>query len=354
MINKKEVGLYIHLPFCKQKCYYCDFTSYACGNEQIAEYIEALKKEIPNNYIIKTIYIGGGTPSYIDSKYIVELMSLVKKEYAKEITIEVNPGTVTKEKLEDYKKCGINRLSIGLQTSDNKLLKQIGRIHTYEDFLYTYKLAREVGFKNVNIDIIFGLPNQIIDETIERIIKLNPEHISTYSLILEEGTKLYNSRNNFKFPSDEEEREMYWKIKNKLEEAGYKHYEISNFAKPGFESKHNLDCWKQKEYIGIGTAAHSYIDNVRYSNTDDIIGYKKVIHEVQTEETKMKEYMLLGLRIIDGINIEEFKQKFKLNPTIIFKNELNNLKNLIEVDGNKIRLTTKGIDLANQVWEKFI
>ncbi len=365
-----EVNLYIHIPFCKKKCYYCDFISYPNKDNYIEEYIETVIKEYRNykaeEYIIKTVYIGGGTPSYIDSSYIVKLLKEINLKKAEEITIEINPGTVTKEKLRDYKKVGINRLSIGLQATQDTLLKEIGRIHTYNEFLNTYNMAREVGFKNINIDLMLALPKQIIEDiikSVKKIIELNPEHISIYSLILEEGTKMYDMVNKQKciLPKEDEEREMYWTVKNLLEKNGYNHYEISNFAKNGYYSKHNIDCWNQKEYIGIGVSAHSYLNNRRYSNLEKIDEYiknynDKKIHEIQDKISQEKEYMILGLRKLEGVSISEFKLKFSENPIYLFRNELNKLVNLelLEVGLNNIKLTSKGLDLANIVWEEFI
>lgn len=374
----KELGIYVHIPFCKQKCSYCDFISYCDKNDLIEKYIKALKQEIENSlvseYEISTIYIGGGTPSYIESKYIREILKTIKQKYNisrnVEITIEVNPGTATKEKLRDYVEAGINRISIGLQSCNNNLLKMIGRIHTYEEFLSTYKLAREVGFKNINVDLMIGLPNQTLNDvkkSLEEISKLNPEHISVYSLIVEEGTLIEKKIANgqLKLPNEDLEREEYWEVKKFLESLGYKHYEISNFAKIGYESKHNLNCWEQKEYLGFGAAAHSYMKKTRYSNTENIEKYINqemqseqlhIVHEVQKEEEQKKEYMLLGLRKIDGVQISSFKNKFGCNPIMEFKNELNKLtqEGLIEIDLDQIKLTEKGIDLANIVWEEFI
>ena len=270
-MNQKNVGLYIHIPFCKKKCEYCDFKSYAGKENLIDEYMKWLNYEIKevgegNQYdyeagrddlaIVKTIYIGGGTPSVVDSKYILQIMDCIKENYLVaedvEVTIEINPGTVNEEKLSTYKKSGINRLSIGLQETHNDLLKTLGRIHSYEDFLTTYQLARDVGFQNINVDLMLGLPGQTIadlEESLDRIIELNPEHISVYSLIIEENTPFYEKLNENKIilPEDEAERKMYWLTKQKLERAGYIHYEISNFAKKGFESRHNLSCWNQEE-----------------------------------------------------------------------------------------------------------
>lgn len=378
MITKNKIGIYVHIPFCKKKCDYCDFISYCGKDDLIEKYVDSVKKEIDHVKIkseITTIYIGGGTPSYIDSKFIVQILEKIKEKNVAqdaEITIEVNPGTVTQEKLQDYIDCGINRISIGLQTTNDELLKQIGRIHNYEQFLETYKLAKKVGFKNINVDLMLGLPNQrIIDlkESLENVLRLAPKHISVYSLIVEDGTPIANKIKNgkLKLLDDELERNMYWYVKNTLELNGYKHYEISNFAKKGYESKHNMNCWNQMEYVGIGTAAHSYRDITRYSNTEDIKEYIKnvqkgefeknrIIHEIQKEEDSKKEFMLLGLRKIEGLKISEFKNKFGDNPIYLYRNELKKLSDekLIIIQDDNIRLSNKGIDLANLVWEEFV
>ncbi len=378
MIKNNEIGVYVHIPFCKKKCDYCDFISYCNKDNLIDDYVQAVKAEIQTQNIkpeITTIYIGGGTPSYIDSKYIIEILEKIKEKNVSsnaEITIEVNPGTVTKEKLEDYIKSGINRISIGLQTTNDELLKQIGRIHNFTQFLETYKLAKKVGFKNINVDLMLGLPNQRIKdlkESLEQIIKLKPKHISVYSLIVEDGTPIANKieKGEMQLPDEELERNMYWFVKNTLELNGFIHYEISNFAKKGYESKHNLNCWNQKEYIGIGASAHSYRDITRYSNTENIEEYienvnngnfnrNKIIHEVQKEDDAKKEFMLLGLRKIKGVDINQFKNKFGDNPIYLFRNELKKLtdERLLIIDNNNIRLTNKGLDLANLVWEEFI
>ena len=413
-MENKELGIYIHIPFCRHKCDYCDFVSFSNKQAFIENYMEAVKKEINyyfrdktflETYTVTTIYIGGGTPSYIDSKYILEMMHILEENLKEnmlkledmEITIEVNPGTVNKEKLEQYKKAKINRLSIGLQSTNNEILKQIGRIHTYEQFLETYQMAKEVEFENVNVDLMIGLPNQTIEDikrSLEEVIQLNPTHISVYSLIVEEGTVIAQKIENHQLQEmDEEfERNMYWYVKNTLELNGYIHYEISNFAKKGKESKHNLNCWRQKEYIGIGLAAHSYLNYVRYTNTSEMEQYitrmnnlngqivkdilklsnnkektsleekeKNIetayeIEELQDVEDRKKEYMLLGLRTIEGVSISKFKEKYIDNPLFLFRKELEKLveEKLVMIDGDDIRLTNKGLDLANLVWEEFI
>ena len=382
MLN--ELGIYIHIPFCKQKCYYCDFVSYSNKCSEVKEYIESLKKEIEefdfSNYKVTSIYIGGGTPSYIDSIYIVEILSELKEKLKCnliefkdiEITIEVNPGTVDTKKLNDYKKSGINRLSIGLQSTKNDILKKIGRIHTYQEFLEIYKLARETGFKNINIDLMIGIPGQKIGDlknTLQDIIKLEPEHISVYSLIIEENTPIEKMLENgeIKLPDEDLERNMYWYVKNTLELNGYNHYEISNFAKLGKESRHNLNCWNQEEYIGFGVAAHSYLNGIRFSNTINVEEYIQhiennrkeeniQIEESQSLEDKKNEFMMLGFRKIQGVDIARFKEKFIANPIFLYREKLNKLveEGLIEVDLNHIKLTNKGIDLANLVFEEFV
>ena len=414
-MENKELGIYIHIPFCKQKCYYCDFVSFSNKQNFVENYVEAAKTEINNyfqdktileRYTVTTIYIGGGTPSYIESKYICEIMEVLENNLKQnkvkfedmEITIEVNPGTVNKEKLEQYRKAKINRLSIGLQSTNNEMLKQIGRIHTYEQFLETYQMAKEVGFDNINVDLMIGLPNQTIEDikrSLKEVIQLNPTHISVYSLIVEEGTVMARKieKHQLQEMDEELERNMYWYVKNTLELNGYTHYEISNFAKEGKESKHNLNCWRQKEYIGIGLAAHSYLNYVRYTNTSEMKQYitrmnnlneqivkdilelsnnkkKKAnveenekhietvyeIEEVQELEERKREYMLLSLRTIEGVSISKFKEKYIDNPIFLFRKELEKLveEKLVMIDGDYIKLTNKGLDLANLVWEEFI
>ena len=379
----EELGIYIHIPFCKKKCSYCDFKSFENINENIKkEYIEALIKEIQltknnSNYIVSTIYIGGGTPSFIDEKYIKEILQAIYKKWEikpeVEITIEINPGTINKSKLEAYRMMGINRLSIGLQSTNDYLLKKIGRIHNYQDFLDTYILARKTGFENINVDLMLALPEQTLEnlmQSVRKIINLNPEHISIYSLILEENTELFSKvqKGEEALVKDELEREMYWKSKEAFEEAGYIYYEISNYSKKGYESKHNKNCWSQKEYLGFGIAAHSYLEEKRFCNIDNINKYienikkgnleeNRIIEEKnRTKENIAKEYMMLGLRKIEGVSISEFQRKFELNPLFYFRFEISKLQklDLIEVDLDNIRLTKRGLDLANIVFEEFV
>lgn len=379
----EELGIYVHIPFCKRKCSYCDFKSFSNIDEiNQKKYVDALIKEIQNSqntnkYIVTTIYIGGGTPSFINETYIKDILQAIYKKWEikndVEITIEVNPGTITKEKLEAYKNMGINRLSIGLQSTNNYLLNKIGRIHSYEEFIENYILARKIGFENINIDLMLALPEQNMEDlmqSVKKVINLNPEHISIYSLILEENTELWKKVKNKEenLVEDDLEREMYWKSKKAFETAGYIHYEISNYAKPGFESKHNKNCWSQKQYLGFGIAAHSYFNGKRFYNVEDLNKYITNIEknefknniiieeENRTKEEIAKEYMMLGLRKIEGVSISEFQRKFELNPLFYFRFEISKLQemDLIEVDLDNIRLTKKGLDLANIVFEEFI
>lgn len=387
-------GIYVHIPFCKKKCNYCDFISFSCNGEKYSEYVDSLIKEINSfkgnliantdvekhevafNRKVNTIYFGGGTPSIIDSKDIVKILDTIRSNFEvasdAEITIEVNPGTVTKEKLQDYKDCGINRLSIGLQSTNNRILNLIGRIHTYEVFLDTYNLAKEVGFTNINVDLMLAIPTQTMDElldSVKTVIDLNPNHISLYSLIVEEGTVIEKQLTNheLEYIDEDVERKMYWETKRLLESNGYNHYEISNFAKEGFESKHNSDCWNQEEYIGFGVASHSYMNNKRFSNTCKLEEYIKncnnnefsknvTIQEEQTKQSKMREFMMIGFRKLAGVSISEFERRFRISPLFYFRFEISRLveEDLIEVDLDDIRLTKKGLDLANIVFEEFI
>lgn len=371
--NDKEIGVYVHIPFCKRKCYYCDFISFCEKDELQEKYINTVIQEIEDffnlnkNVKIKTIYIGGGTPSFIDGKYIEKIMNTFNKEGVVEATIEVNPGSASLEKLKKYKECGINRLSIGLQSTEDRLLKKIGRIHNYNDFLATYNLAREVGFDNINVDLMIGLPGQTIEDvksSLNKVIDLNPSHISVYSLIVEENTIIYNliEQNEIVLPDEELERNMYWYVKNYLELGGYEHYEISNFAKNEKKSLHNLDCWNQKEYVGFGVSAHSYLNRKRFCNIGVLEEYikdfknTKEVQEVQSFYETKQEYMLLGLRKIKGVCISDFKNKFGENPIFLFKNELNKLieEGFLEITTNNIKLTNKGLNFANLVWEEFV
>ncbi|MCD3233142.1 oxygen-independent coproporphyrinogen III oxidase [Clostridium botulinum] len=370
-----DISLYIHIPFCKQKCLYCDFTSY-CGKEsQMLAYAKALSREIDNikHKKIKTIFIGGGTPTYLS----LEGWNILKKSIDKlqksddlEFTVESNPKTFDKEKLKILKVMGVNRISIGLQAWQDKHLKALGRIHTREEFLKSYKMAREVGFKNINIDLMFGIPNQSFDEwkeTLNEITKLNPEHLSCYSLIIEEGTPFYNLYENDKInlPSEELERKMYWYTLKFLKEKGYNQYEISNFSKENKECRHNLVYWNLNEYIGCGVSAHSYSEGYRYRNSDKIEEYIKLIENNQSPivekiknslKSDIEEFIFMGLRKIKGISLEEFNKRFKksiyeLYSDVICKHKTEGL--LLERNGY-LFLSDKGVEVSNYIMSDFI
>lgn len=369
-------ALYIHIPFCKKKCYYCDFPSF-CGKDHLTKnYIEALSEEIisrASKFNISTIFIGGGTPTFLNYEEILILGKTIEKlNIAKdcEFTVECNPGTLTKEKLKALKQIGVNRLSIGLQSTHNNHLKAIGRIHTYEEFKSNYYLARELGFNNISIDLIFALPDETLEEwrhDILEVIKIEPEHISCYSLIIEEGTpfhKLYNM-GKLNLPDEEVEREMYRSTLELLTKAGYDQYEISNFSKKNKESKHNLVYWTLKDYIGCGTGAHSYVQGMRYRNVETIEEYINLMNtrgnamvesHKNSIEDDIEEFIFMGMRKIKGIDEKEFKNRFgreidELYRDVIIKYES---EKLLERKNGRIFFTERGVELSNRVLTDFI
>ena len=372
----KEMSLYIHIPFCKQKCLYCDFPSYAGKENLIDEYISALNKEILDkckDYKIISIFIGGGTPSYLDEKNLESLLKTIDLLDFKdnmEFTVECNPGTLNEKKLTIMKKYNVNRISMGLQSTSDNLLKEIGRIHTFEEFKKNYYEARKAGFENINMDLMFGLPNQSIEDwklTLEDAVSLNPDHISAYSLIIEEGTCFYNLYNNDKLnlPSEEDEREMYLLTKKILNEHGYEQYEISNYAKGGKECFHNKIYWKCNEYLGVGVSASSFVDEKRFKNIDSIKEYiekinngEDVIEDIHVNDLKddMEEFMFMGLRMIEGVSLKEFKRRFGKDVFDIYDNAIKNnvKKGLLVIDSEKLYLTSKGIEVSNYVMSDFI
>lgn len=372
----KEMSLYIHIPFCKQKCLYCDFPSYSGKEKFISKYINALTKEIilkASDYKIKSIFIGGGTPSYLNEEDMEKLLKCINTLRLKdglEFTIECNPGSLTEEKLKVMKENNVNRLSMGLQSTKESILKEIGRIHTYEEFKNNYFLARKTGFENINVDLMFGLPNQSIEdwkETLNKIIELSPEHISAYSLIIEEGTYFYNlyDKDKLNLPSEEQEREMYLLAKKILKEKGYHQYEISNFSKEGKECSHNKVYWELKEYLGLGVSASSYVNGKRIKNIDDIENYienidnnKSVNKEIYENNINddMEEFMFMGLRMINGITEKEFKSRFKKHVDTVYGEVIidNIKKGLLIRKNGRIYLTSYGIEVSNSVMSDFI
>lgn len=379
--------LYIHIPFCVKKCDYCDFLSFAADEQTQKSYVAALQKELAfygakyKDRRITTIFIGGGTPSWLKEDYMQAIMETVyhyfSVEQDAEITIECNPGTITEHKFEVYRRIGINRLSIGLQSVHNEELKILGRIHTFEQFLKTYDMARKHGFSNINIDLMSSLPGQtpeIFCDSLYQVLKLKPEHISAYSLIIEKGTPFYElyrfdavkqaaGMQTESLPTEEEEYQTTKMTQHILKEAGYHWYEISNFAKLGYECRHNIGYWKRVDYLGVGLGASSLIDNVRYSNTRDLYTYLSVpadsLHETAEQITRneqMEEFMFLGLRMRDGFYRDEFTQAFGIPIEAVYGDALNHLQQeelLLKREG-RIYLTDKGMDLNNYVVAQFM
>ena len=380
----KELELYLHIPFCVKKCNYCDFLSAPAGEETRAAYVDALLEEIrgfdePEDYEVVTVFFGGGTPSILPGQAIFRIIEALREKFSfrkgAEITLEANPGTVDKEKLSFYKKAGINRLSFGLQSADAEELKKLGRIHTWEKFLESFQLAREAGFSNINVDLMSALPGQTKEsweKTLRQVLVLQPEHISAYSLIIEEGTPFYQlyekdverrdaGEEPELIPSEEEERAMYEATGRILKEQGYLHYEISNYAKPGRECCHNLGYWQRRDYLGFGLGASTLLNPVRYKNTEDLEAYlggdfSKKEFFVLTKDNQIEETMFLGLRVLEGVSKEQFREHFSCELNVVYRKELEKLEQegLLEEEGDFVRLTSRGIDLSNPVLAEFL
>ena len=426
--NKQPLSIYIHIPFCKQKCLYCDFLSApACGQER-ESYVEALLREIKGmamhcrEYEIISVFFGGGTPSLLTGEQMRRIMNALKTHYDlnrdAEISMECNPATASADTLKAYRECGINRLSIGLQSANEEELKALGRIHDYGQFLQTYESARNVGFSNINIDLMSALPGQTLlsyEETLQKVIELSPEHISAYSLIVEEGTPFYemygeraecengktadkmaeykknkppdegaqsmeSATMHPKLPDEDTERQMYHRTREILEEEGYYRYEISNYAKEGYECRHNLTYWTGVEYIGFGIGAASYFKGYRYKNIGDIRSYQKMLSaedtfyrwqsdsfmpdavlwheeiELLSEKDRMEEFMFLGLRLKKGVSKQEFMDKFDRSMEEVYQKVLSRLteEGVLEQKNKRICLSEKGMDVANYVMAEFL
>ena len=366
----ESIGLYIHIPFCRQKCLYCDFPSWAGKDGQMQAYVDALEKEIKvqgRRYAEKrviSVFFGGGTPTALSIPMLRHLMQAVMESFSltadAEITTEANPGTLSIEMAAALRQMGFNRLSMGVQAWQNEKLKQLGRIHTIEDFLENYRAVRQAGFDNVNVDLMFALPRQTMaqwQETVSRITALQPEHISAYSLILEEGTPFYERY--------ETDREMYHWAVDYWAEHGYRQYEISNFAREGRQSRHNRIYWQAEEYLGLGLGAHSYMEGERFHNSYDLQKYiaakgnpalLKEDAETITEADALAEFMFLGLRLTEGISFARFRQRFGKDMEAVYGKELRELteQGLLLQDAAGVRLSRRGIDVSNFVFEKFL
>lgn len=413
-MSVKTMQLYIHIPFCVKKCQYCDFLSFPADESTQNAYVDALLREMAyygpkcRDYLVTTVYIGGGTPSWLTETAIERIMRMVRNMFRldldAEVSIECNPGTVTDRKFAVYRSAGINRLSIGLQSASDDELKLLGRIHTYEQFLKTYELARKNRFYNINVDLMNSLPGQTTESfyhTLQQVLRLKPEHISAYSLIIEPGTPFYDlykfdavkqhaGMQTIALPTEDEVYQMTKITEQVLREAGYEHYEISNFAKPGFECRHNIGYWQRANYLGLGLGAASLMENIRYSNVTDLYTYleeTKNIHEgtweqeivdsangqvLQVEQVpatnlhasvervqrkaQIEEFMFLGLRMIEGITREQFTDAFGIQIEAVYQDVMQRLQEegLLEKRAGQIYLTEQGQDVSNYVLSQFL
>lgn len=403
--NKIPIELYLHIPFCIKKCDYCDFLSFSVNKSMQFKYITALMKEISyyadlmEDYEIISIYIGGGTPSIVEQEWMLRLLDVVGETFDirpdAEVTMECNPGTMTGEKLQAYREAGVNRLSIGLQSTDDHELEILGRVHTYKEFLAGYHMARECGFKNINVDLISGIPHQNLESwarNLLRVIQLKPEHISAYSLIIEENTPFWRKYKydlnlqqaglpTREIPSEEEAYKMMKATEQLLDRHGYKRYEISNYCRPGYECRHNLGYWDRTQYLGLGLGAASLIGNIRYKNLTDLSSYIKgtshIFPQVFTDEVRgqktmgmnlheeaitltrkeqMEEFMFLGLRRIKGVSSHDFFHMFDIPIEAIFQRPIERLKKegLLEQQYGIICLTNRGLDVSNYAMSEFL
>jgi len=387
---KEPIQLYIHIPFCVKKCNYCDFLSYAAPCEEKEQYVEKLleqirvvasgtvpgsdpddpPKEREEKFKVSTVYIGGGTPTSLNENRLKEILCQLRESFDllpdAEIAIEANPGTLSKEKLLVMRENGVNRLSLGLQSANEDELKALGRIHSFNDFVESYVNARKAGFDNISVDIMTALPRQSRDalsNTIEKVIELKPEHVSAYSLIIEEDTPFFDLYGDIDGPvvGEELERELYYFAKSRLEEAGYEQYEISNFARPGFESRHNTGYWRRTPYFGLGLGASSFFAGFRVTNTESISEYFKNPSAFSgcqklSENDEMEEFMYLGLRMMKGVDISQFQRTFGRDFDEVYGGRVDKLvkDGLLIKEGQALKLSKKGIDYGNFVFSQFL
>jgi oxygen-independent coproporphyrinogen-3 oxidase len=380
----KSLGIYCHIPFCVKKCAYCDFPSFARGGDQeIKDYFKALQGEIiafalKNSHVdlpmVDTLYFGGGTPSAVPPEYISETVGLIREVFSVsgsvEQTIEINPGTLSLDNAQIYTESGFNRVSMGLQAWQDVLLENLGRIHCQRDFIKSMGLLKAVGFENISVDVMYGLPDQRVTDVIETLAALmnfSPTHLSCYSLILEEGTLMAEreARGEIILPGDDVEREMHWAADGFLRSRGYVHYEISSYGKPGFESSHNLKYWEEMPYLGFGLGAHGFFEGSRYGNTTDLNDYCQAIENgldpgvrelPMGENQMMGEWVFLGLRKLTGIDDVAFQKRFGKSFFIVFQKAIDSLINdrLLIREGSVLRLTDLGQDFGNRVFMAFV
>lgn len=371
-------AVYIHIPFCRYRCYYCDFHTYVTRESQVVwNYLRALEKEIEKHSAgeIHTIYVGGGTPTFLDVKQMEYFLSMINKAFPKrsidlEFTMEANPGTISKDKLQLMKQGGVNRLSYGVQTFNDDLLNKIGRSHTREESFKAIEEARQAGIENISIDLMFGLPGQsmeMLDESLKEAFKLNIPHLSVYSLKVEENTVFskWERQGTLSLPDEDTEFIMFERIITKAEEEGFHWYEISNFARNGYESKHNQVYWKNKEYYGFGAGAHGYLHGIRYANIGSTMKYIKEMNNKNSgiEESqpvnsmqKMEEFVILGLRLSQGVSAREFQKRYGKELHEVFGPPINEFvaKGLLEWKDDRLRLTRSGVYLGNNVFAGFL
>lgn len=367
--------LYVHIPFCIRKCDYCDFLSFPSTEEQQYRYMEALKKEIsgtgsfPDSHVA-SVFFGGGTPSVPKAELLAEILTLLKQNFRfdqdAEITLEANPGTLSEAKLQIYREAGFNRLSLGCQSVHDRELRQLGRIHTFRDFLESFSQARGCGFSNINVDLMSGLPGQSLESyeaSLRTVAELGPEHISAYSLIVEPGTP-FASR-DLDLPEEETERKMYERTGEILGEYGYTQYEISNYAKPGCECRHNIGYWKRVDYLGFGPGAASLLENRRFTNTTDVRKYladsgqpEKIRENTEqlSQQDCMEEFMFLGLRMNEGISEQEFWRLFGKTVDEVYRPVLEKYLKLEMLwrTGGRIGLTRQGVSVSNVIMADFL
>lgn len=380
-MDNKKLGIYVHIPFCKSKCGYCDFCSHPPQSGETERYLNALMLNMQDfsgaaeGYIVDTVFIGGGTPTLLTKKQMKALVECIrtsfKLEKGAEFTVEANPGTVDKRYLSSLAGMGVNRISFGLQSAHDNELRALGRIHTRDEFVASFKAARAAGFKNINVDLMYGIPHQTKESfsaTLQFVKDLAPEHISVYGLKIEEGTPFYVNRESLPLPDEETEYKMYREAHSSLTNAGYKHYEISNFARSGFESRHNLRYWLDEKYLGFGVSAHSYFGNQRYAYTDDIEKYilemehprnmSDILSECTDIDvfTKETEYVMLRLRLFDGLELEEYKKEFGRDFINKYGERIRNFVDggFMSLDTRRLAFTVKGMYVSNYILSEIL
>ena len=370
--RRRPLELYIHIPFCVRKCQYCDFLSGPSDEETKDRYIEALLQEIhaaehTEDYEIVSVFIGGGTPSALKAEAIASVMRTLQEKFFfcedAEVTIEANPGTVDSEKLMTYRNAGINRLSLGLQSTDAEELKMLGRIHSYEEFLQSYQWAREAGFSNINIDLMFAIPGQTVEawrQHLRQVAELNPEHISAYSLIIEEGTPF--AQRELDLPDEDTEYQMYEDTAEILGTYGYQQYEISNYAKPGRECRHNIGYWTGVPYLGLGLGASSYLDGCRFTVNPDMKQYLEekpgMFADIEklTKKDMEEEFFYVGLRMTAGVSLSEFERRFGISAKEVYPGLMETFvkEKAARFEGDRFVLTDYGLDVSNYIMAQFL